>query len=346
MAISYASGRRLVRRSLALAALVGCPVFAGAQPPRAGGAPAGGAAGAPARTPADARHAWQVVAPDAALAWFALLADLRLEGPGALPYVAPSPRPQPALGRRLAGRREYEVLHFGPLYHPSGDRRALAAALRAAATDRDPPPTPRAALLVGALRQSVRGAQARQPLAALADALEEQPAAIPDAASLGRWQAALSGTYLPALAGWLAAERLDAGRLIVSSALGPEGRIFAGTAARDDNLVAVGTFPSDPDPDAPLHAFVRELCFPAVTRAGGEALRTAPDGARRASLAAVRCGAALLDAALPTHAIAYRVFWRRRAAHPDAPFDVSFPRDPSLDPALEAVVRRVVPPRR
>jgi hypothetical protein len=291
---------------------------------------------------------WTVRAPDAALAWFALLADLRLQGAGPFPLVASPPGPAPPSFRELAtgvAAREFEVLHFVPLYHPSADRGALAAAIRAAASTPARAPAPRAELVVAVLSRSISADARRDRLPAIADALGQVRHTAPSPDRMAAWQQRLDSLYLPALAPWLRAERLDAGTLIVSPAIGAEGRLFAGTADRADNLVAVGTFPDDPESDAPLLAFARELCFPAVTRAAGAARgfdAADPRSARRASIAAVRCGAELLDRLVPSRAAAYRAFWLRRAGTRDGgDFDAAFPADPALRESLAAALRRV-----
>ena len=306
----------------------------------------------PPRAVTPMHRAWSVAAPDASMAWFTLLAELRLPGPGAFAFTAPVARAaNESLARDLAGSREFEVLHFVPRYHPSADRAALAAGLRAAAGTPARAPTPRAVLLVAALSQSITTAANRARLPALASALERTSALAPPPDRLSLWQQRLDSLYIPALAPWLRVERLDAGRVIVTPSLGAEGRIFAGTTDRSDNIIAVGTFPSDPDPEAPLLAMVRELCFPAVTRAA-DASRdfdaADPGSARRASLAAVRCGAQLIEALLPSRTEAYRAFWLRRASEVGrdaARFDTAFPPDAALQPALAAALRRVAPPR-
>ncbi len=303
---------------------------------------------------------WRIATPDASLAWFAVLADLRLPGAGAFAFTdASSPRAASGeLARALGASRQFEILHFVPMYYPSADRGALAEALRIAATDGAP--VPRATLLVGVLRQALPPSARRTQLPALADALIAARPALPSAARTAAWQAILDTSYLPALAPWLVAERLDEGRLVVAPALGPEGRLFAATADRTDNLVAVGSFPVDTVADAPLLAFTREICFPAVSRAAREAgLRTEdPSAARRASLAAVRCGAALLDRRLPNRAAAYRHFWLMRLDESGRPvslpvtsdalheaFARAFPPDPALSGALDPA-RGPIPPSR
>lgn len=305
---------------------------------------------------------WRIATPDAALAWYTVLADLRLPGAGAFAFTARGTRRagESELAGALAASREFEILHFVPLYHPSADRPTLAEAVRAAAGDAAA--APRATLLVGALRQALTPTARRVRLPALADALRAARPELPGAERTAAWQALLDSLYLPALAPWLVAERLDEGRLIIAPALGAEGRLFAATADRADNLVAVGSFASDSIADAPLLAFARELCFPAVSRAAREARLRAEDpvSARRTSLAAVRCGALLLDRLVPSRAGAYRRFWLRRLAESGTALTIpaesegaalreafarAFPPDAALDPALDRVLGRI-PPRR
>jgi hypothetical protein len=282
---------------------------------------------------------WTVIAPDASTAWFALLAEVHLGGAGAFQFVSTSASAPPRALRQsispaLARSREFEVLHFVPLYYPSANRIALATALRAASATPARAPVPRAELLVAALANAMSADARREHLPALASALEDIRPVTPSADRLALWQRRMDSLFLPALAPWLRNERLDAGRLIVSDAIGPEGRIFAGTSDRSDNLIAVGAASDDIEPDAPIFAYTRELCYPAVTRAARARGFTAgdPNSARRTSLAAVRCGADLLTHLLPAQAGAYRAFWLRRAGQSGetARFDAVFPPDSAL----------------
>jgi hypothetical protein len=291
---------------------------------------------------------WTITAPEAALAWFTVLADWRVDGDGAFPYIspiagalAPAARDEPT-ARRLRSDPARSVLHFAPLYYPSANRTALVLAVRAAATA-GAPPEPRATFLVSAFMRTMSEAARRDYLPPLAVALEAAVPGAPSARQLMLWQRALDSLYLPALSPHLARERLDAGRLIVAPALGAEGRLFAATADRTDNLVAVGTFAGDSDSEAPLLAFVREVCFPAVSRAAAAARLgpSSPDAARRSSLAAVRCGAALLASCLPDRADAYRAFWLRQAEQ--AGFAPRRTTVPAASAAVQAEFDRVFP---
>lgn len=338
-----------IATAVRLALLLG-PILVGAQDVAAGFRAPPPSVSARAAT---AAGGWSVDSPDAAVAWYDLLATLRVPGAGAFPLSAAprsGTRADPALARALADTRESEVLHFVPLYHPSGDRAALAAALRAAASD-VATPSARATLVTAALRGAMSASLRARTLPALADALERVEAPALGVRRLDALRQALGSRYLPALAPWLALERLDDGRLLVVPGIGPEGRVFAATRDRRDNLVAVGSFASDPDAEAPHFAFVRELCYPAVTRAAQAA---GLDGsaaalARRTGFAAVRCGADLLTARLPDAAERYRAFWLRQAGVPHSgadargAFDRAFPKDAALAPHLERALRRLRP---
>jgi hypothetical protein len=329
-------------------------------------APALGAqqAAAPtARTPSPTSR-WEVVAPDAALAWFTVLSEWRIDSEGAFPFIvpaaasrAPTGRDEP-IAREIRSHPDRGVLQFVPLYYPSADRAALAAALRAASQG-STAPTPRASFLVSALATAMPRVARRDQLPRLAAALERAQVVTPSGAELAQWQRRLDSLYVPALASWLALEHLDGGRLIVAPAVGLEGRLFAATPDRRDNLVAVGSFAADSEPDAPIFAFVREVCFPAVSRAATAARLgpNVPGAARRASVAAVRCGAALLDTCVGDRANAYRGFWIRQAARvgpipnrgyvptEDAElrreFDRVFPVDPALAVGTACALRRI-----
>jgi hypothetical protein len=297
----------------------------------------------PATTPS-----WTITAPDAALAWFTVLADWRVDGDGAFSYISPAAGERTPAGRdesvvrRLRTDPTRSVLHFAPLYYPSADRAGLATAVRAAATS-SAPPGPRATFLLSACARAMPTVARREYLPPLAAALERAVSVTPRPEQLAFWQRQLDSLYLPALAPHLARERLDAGRLIVAPAVGAEGRLFAATADRADNLVAVGTFAADPDSEAPLLAFVREVCFPVVSRAASTARigPSTPGAARRSSLAAVRCGAALLEARLPDRVAAYHAFWIRQAEL--AGIVQRRARVPAVAPALRAEFDRVFP---
>ena len=300
--------------------------------------------------PALAQHpaTWRFPAPDAAAAWFQALDDAHLAGPGAFAFYRSPGTPDSPLARTLSAARGYEILHFAPLYYPSASRDALVRAARDATAPSGTPRAPRAAFLVGALAAALPAAALRAPLAPLADAVERSRPRIVPAEAIERWQLAWNTRFAGALAPFLHAERLDGGVVMVAAALGPEGRLFAGRPDdRADNIVAVGTSDGAPSPDAPVFALVRELCFPMVSRAAEQspALKVATaEAARRASVAAVRCGADLLDRFIPAEAGGYRSHWRHAAgAAGDDDFDSLFPPDPILAPRLRTALGRFSP---
>ena len=209
---------------------------------------------------------------------------------------------------------------------------------------------------MGALRQALPAPADRAVLPALADlAAAAKPSVVP-AARLDRWQQQWDARFAPALARYFADERLDGGVVMVADALGPEGRLFTGVPAdRHDNVIAVGTPLAAGDDDGPLFAVVRESCFPLVSRAADATPNFGRDraaAARRTSLAAVRCGADLLDRLLPAEAGAYRAHWRLAAdaggsaggsAGGTRTFDTLFPPDQALAPRLRTLLDKIAP---
>ncbi|MDP1890466.1 MAG: hypothetical protein Q8K55_06190 [Gemmatimonadaceae bacterium] len=293
--------------------------------------------------PAAAAAQWRLASPPAAASWFNVLDSLGVAGTGAFRFTASGSERPTDLGRTLSRGGRYDILHFVPLYYPSAGTTALADALTQAAGNA-PPAAPRAQFLVGALRQALPATAERAPLLVLANGLRRSPARRVTAASLDALQAHWNRALAPALAAFLHDQQLDAGLLWVLPALGPEGRLFAGVATdRTDNIVAVAANPADGN--GPLYAAVRELCFPLVSRAAEaspEFRRTVgspADAARRTGVAAVRCGAALLDHVAPAEAGPYRTHWLR-VANRGAVFDAAFPTDAVLAPSIRAALAR------
>jgi hypothetical protein len=293
--------------------------------------------------PAVAAAQWRVASPPAAASWFQLLDSLGVAGTGALRFTAAGAERSTDLGRTLSRGGRYDILHFVPLYYPSAGTSALADALTQAAGTA-PPTAPRAQFLVGALRQTLPSAADRAPLTLLADGLRRTTARRVSPDALDALQAHWNRALAPALAPFLRDQQMDAGLLWVLPALGPEGRLFAGVASdRTDNIVAVAAGPAGGN--GPLYAAVRELCFPLVSRtaeASAEFRRTAgssADAARRTGIAAVRCGAELLDHVAPAEAGPYRTHWERVATRA-LTFDAAFPPDAALAPALRVALQR------
>lgn len=293
--------------------------------------------------PTAAAAQWRLASPPAAASWFHVLDSTGVAGTGAFRFTASGSERPTELGRALSRRGRYDILHFVPLYYPSAGTAALADALTQAAGTA-PPSAPRAQFLVGALRQALPSAAERAPLLVLADGLRRASGRRVAAATLDALQAHWNRALAPALAAFLHHQQLDAGLLWVLPALGPEGRLFVGVAAdRTDNIVAVAAGPADGN--GPLYAAVREFCFPLVSRiaeASPEFRRTAgspADAARRSAVAAVHCGAELLDRVAPAEAVSYRAHWLRVATHAQN-FDAAFPPDAVLAPSIRAALAR------
>lgn len=293
--------------------------------------------------PTVASAQWRIASPPAAATWFQVIDSLGVSGTGTFGFTASTTARPTELGRTLSRDGRYDILHFVPLYYPSAGTAALADALAQAAGGA-PPSAPRAQFLVGALRHALPATAARAPLTELAVLLRRTSARRASAAALDALQAHWNRALAPALTAYLHDQQLDAGLLWVIPALGPEGRLFAGVAGdRTDNIVAVAADPAGGN--GPLYTAVRELCFPLVSRAAEaspEFKRNAgspADAARRSGVAAVRCGAELLDRVAPAEAGPYRAHWLR-VANRGAVFDTAFPPDAVLAPSLRATLAR------
>jgi hypothetical protein len=291
---------------------------------------------------------WVVARSAAADQWFGAVAALDLPVPGSLRFYVPGARSSPAWRDAAAEAPALEILHFAPLYYPSATPAELIGAARAASEDR-PAPASRATLLVAALQQTIERPRDRELLANFATFAER--ARVGPTLSKERLetlQRAWDSTFAPALAPFLSIRRLDGGLLLVVPSIAAEGRIFTGRwADRTDNVIAVGDHVGIDIPEAPLLAAVRELCAPLVTElsttvrsrttraAIASALHDDPASASRAS---VRCGAALLDTALPSRAATYRALWARLADV--ARFADAFPPDATADASIGTAIRR------
>ncbi len=272
---------------------------------------------------------WRFPDASGAAAWFAVVRDLEVPAPGPLAYYAPgAARAEPLRGMLRAPA--FEILHFGPLYAPTATTDDLVATLRAAARPADPAPAS-GRILAAALRATLAADTRASRLPALADAIVRRKTsergldAARRTALTSRWET----SFAPALRAWLAQQRLVGGTVLVIPAVGPEGRAFAGRHDDPlDNVIAVGTWPAAGEPDAPLLAMLRELCFPAVTRSLGAAAAADREAASRlASNAAIRCGARLADAVSSATGAAYRRQWAAVGGGRSDDFEARFPVD-------------------
>lgn len=337
------------RRPAAIVLLAGL-AWAGASPAQAPGA------------------AWDVRASEAVDLWYYGLAAVRYAGPGTTPYYsadfarsvrdamragggAPSrlEAEASALGAALGRDPVFESLHFLPL-HLRGNGQQLIASVRSivAGAGGSARPGDREGSAIRAFAAVIATPARRASLGRFVDALDEvRPAFVRlrarddvrRSAELGALAERWSRDFVPALAPYLATIGVRGGAIIVSPALGAEGRIVR---EAETVVIAVGAGAAE-SPDAPLFAAVRELCFPLIedlVTPGTQARAAAIDLASRA---AVRCGAMLLDAAAAPVADGYRRHYLGRPAARQAllhEFDARFPLAPALEQSLRGKVDR------
>ena len=241
----------------------------------------------------------------------------------------------------------FEVLHFAPVYLLGATVEQGLEGLRRVATGRslDPsagPWTVGAAALARILSTPTQ----REILGNWVDVLlEEIRLGVADdlAASRSERLQRLSALeerwarfFVPALAEYLNARELDRGAIVVTPALGIEGRL--GPDSASGTVVMVGW--TDADPDELLSSVVRELCFPTV-RAAFQAVESRYSdrvmASRASDAAATRCGELLVEAVLPETLPAYR----RRFGLTGAPASAwSALPDQSVNGAWDSALRR------
>lgn len=258
--------------------------------------------------------------------WYASLAQIPFEGSGELPLYSADHAQRIRDAKRAAGvttlldaertmlhtalarDSAFAVLHVVPVYFVGTDRAGMLAALRTVVEGRDPAALSDARARFGAtiLGTVLTTPDQRATLGRLVAAVEDEWQQF-----YGRWwteraaarerradsaQALFDRDVAHRLAPVLSRAALDSGLILVSPALGAEGRVFAGAPAnRADNVVAV-RLPDDPAVAAV--SVVREICYPVasgvVTDAGGRGRQAAE---RVSGRLAVRCGEILLAAA-------------------------------------------------
>lgn len=312
--------------------------------------------------------------------WYHGLAVIGYEGFGALPLYDPGYAARAAAARVESGSPEsslvteaarfrsalsrdsiFEVFHFLPMYFTASTPQGMLDALRKVAGSTGTPDVgdPTAQFGAAATAYVLEQPGQRRVLGEFVDALEDEwdvffadysrELARTEAERAGQFQQRWDGVFQPALLPYLRSFRLDGGVILVSPALGAEGRIFQGDPNNPvDNVVAVG-FSDGAVPDAELYAVVRELCFPlvrgAIEAAGSGQDRVAAE--RSSSRAAVRCGALLLDQYLPSAAAGYRsTFADVESTDPGLvrrAFVQAYPLDPALERALQEAVTALPP---
>ena len=257
----------------------------------------------------------------------------------------------------------FEIIHFLPLYFAAADWPAMLQALRALAGDDESPHgrvDPRTSRAVGALAAILPQPAQRTALRRFGELLDEEwhlylrdqtrrssgLRAAQARAVEQRW----NEEFAPALERYLAQIGREHGTIVLTPALGREGRtverVGDGTAGA---LVAIAAPRSVAPEEATAAAFdvLRELCF-----ATSRVVNDQPDGhavdpmaAELASrVVAVRCGALVLQRYLPHHRAAYQarlLALRMPAAPPDSTthrFARAFPLSPQVEHRLARAI--------
>lgn len=303
--------------------------------------------------------AWQVRPSAAVDLWYYGLAAVRFTGPGSLSYYNPAFLVALRAERRSRGLSKsplemgserfgdafrqdtvFEALHFLPLYYSGDDGSRLIASLQSLSASSNP--------LASVFPTSVERQTLRQFAAAL-DA--ERPylrqsrtrTKLIDDQLIAKLDMQWKSEFLPALSPYLRELGIRRGVVLVSPALGSEGRI---ARIGDAEVIAVG-IDNWISSAVPLFAAVRELCFPLVDRISAltseaESRLAAIDLTNRA---ATRCGAMLLDISNATMAAEYRRIYLEPA--PDERslsriFDARFPLTRTIEKSLRDEIDRVM----
>lgn len=330
-------------------------------------APAGGqtrpSTGSPGRS--GSQGAWRFDTSPAADLWFHGLAMAGSRGLATTLYAADwaaqveglkreAGVPASALDTESARFRDaferdsaFEVLHFLPLALPVRDPASFLTVLRAVArgvpaeASRDETIRRVAGAIAGALPDPGQ----RKTLARFVDALEDEwrtwlrPRMEKEAAARAARAAAAQQEWArlvePKLRPWLESGALRGGVVLLTPALGSDGRFSEGDPADPaDNLVVV----RDSDPGDVVAATLRELCYPTVRRAitrSGVQFTDRIQATRTSDAAATRCGALL--AARVSRDLLARYEDRFTAAIADRG---GFTLPPAIEAALLAEIER------
>lgn len=324
-----------------------------------GAAPAANAIQAQLPVPARTAPSWRVARDPFVDLWYHCLALVGYEGYGPLSLYDRSD----AAGARAAKRRAglattldargaelaaafardsaFEILHFVPVYFLGRDPRVALTELRQAVESPVASPNAPAGLIAAALATP----RERAVLLSFIDAAEEEWASHyrdawtdrseADRRAVQELQATWADRFAQPLAGYLGATTLMHGVIIVSPAVGSDGRFVRDAAGMA--IVVVSSTRTDLT-DAPLLAAVRELTYPLLDR-----LRTpltAPTtrvaAARARDAAAVRAGALLLDATEQRLAAEYRHHFLQLTT--GRSFDSAYPIDRDAEAELRALI--------
>jgi hypothetical protein len=256
-------------------------------------------------------------------------------------------RRAPDLRRSLAADSAFEVLHFLPLYFVGQEPSLVLSALRAAARETSRGQAPGALTFApNAVVASLPTRQERDVLVSLLDAVADEWATFvradraahetDDRRVVRELQSAWDDRFAHVLDGYLAAMRIGRGTILVSPAIGNEGRII-----RDPSGAAIIVVSSERgvvgDNDALLRS-VRELAFPLLNQLRTPLTTSTSriDAEQARDAAAVRAGAIILDAVDEALAADYRRLFLDAIG--GRSFDTAFP----LNNEAKMELRRLV----
>ena len=296
-------------------------------------APAGLGSQEPART--RTASAWSVAGDPFADLWFHSLAVIGYEGYGPLSmydsrYAArvhdakvrghvttTLDRRAAELRTVLAADSAFEVLHFLPLYFVGQAPSVVLSALRAAIVDGSRASSttslmPAASVIAAALPTR----QERAAFTSLLDAVDDEWTTFmradrssrlaEDRRIMRELQSAWDDRYAGALGGYLSAIDVRRGSILISPAIGTEGRIVRDRSGAV--IVVVSPVGAVGGENAALLRVVRELAFPLLDQLRTPLVppTTRVTAARARDAAAVRAGAIILDAVDQPLAAEYR----------------------------------------
>jgi len=316
----------------------------------------------PARTEAGSN--WVVARDPFVDLWFHCLAVIRYDGYGSLGLydtryadhvkdAKARARITTTLDRRAVDLRRslsvdsaFEVLHFLPLYFVGKDPGVVLRALRAALHDNPREPSAGSVAATAALiAASLPTARERAVLSSLIDAANDEwtsfvrndrlTQATTDRQTVSELQTAWNDRFVAPLSAYLAATNVKRGTILISPAIGGEGRIVRGPGGAV--IIAVGSRVGASD-TAPLLAAVRELSFPLLDQLRAPLVERATRvmAAKARDAAAVRAGALVLDAIDPSLAADYRRLYV--AAMGGRTFEEAYPLNSQAEVELRHLV--------
>lgn len=242
----------------------------------------------------------------------------------------------------------FEVMHFVPLYFGAAGRLEMLDALKGLVTDPEEAvehASPAARFGTAAVAAVLTTPEQLRILGQFISALESEWSAFyreyrsdslageleNATAATQQWLERMGNSLEP----YLGARKLSRGLLVISPAVGSDGRLFAGDPQQDgDNLVVVGPAWGE---DGAGYRALREWCFPA----GRAAVSVADPAAGRhqaemvSGRAAVHCGAMLLRRVAPQSLAAY---YRAFGVADLAGLEAIFPLGAGLSDALKAEI--------